>query len=144
MQRLRDLKEQGNAQYKRGDWAAAAAHYSAALEAAASPGGRPPGLLAVTCLSNRAQCLLQLGRHEEALADCQAAQAGWAGAPEQRGGAHAPPAALRTKVLYRRALAERALGRVEGARETLTLARAEGLLTPEGVRLAEELQALTM
>ncbi|KAG2482944.1 hypothetical protein HYH03_018169 [Edaphochlamys debaryana] len=108
-------KEEGNAAAKRGDWAAAAEAYGAALAA-------DPSLLAAA--NNRALAFLRLGRSEEAEADCCTVLA-------------AEPA--NAKALLRRAAARRALGRMEGAVEDL---RAVLALEPRNKEAAAELAAL--
>ena len=63
-------KDEGNAAFRRGDWAAAVEHYSRALEL-------DPGL--GTALNNRALCHIKLRQHAEAEADCSAVLARDAG-----------------------------------------------------------------
>lgn len=55
-------KEEGNAAFKRGDWANAVGHYTQAVEF-------DPHML--PALNNRAMALLKLERWQEALEDCQ-------------------------------------------------------------------------
>ncbi len=106
-------REAGNEAFRSGDWASAAVAYTNALTAC--PGD--PG-----SLSNRAAAFLKLGRHEQALADAQAA-------------ALAQPA--HAKSHFRAGLALHALGRHAEAGAALSKARD---LEPKNAQIRDALR----
>ncbi|GFR48092.1 hypothetical protein Agub_g9779, partial [Astrephomene gubernaculifera] len=108
-------KEAGNAAVRSGDWAAAVARYSAALQL-------QPDM--TSAANNRALALLRLGRHAEAEQDCGMVLFREPG---------------NVKALLRRAAARRALGRPEEAAEDL---RAVLSLEPHNKEAAAELAKL--
>jgi tetratricopeptide (TPR) repeat protein len=93
------LRLRGNASFKAGEWAQAAVEYTQSLAEEESGG--------VRC--NRAAAFLKLGRHEQALADAEAA-------------AQAQPGA--SKPLFRKGLALHALRRYAEAGAALSAAAA--------------------
>lgn len=104
----RVAREAGNAAVAAGDYAAAEAHYTAALQAHARSSWEAQGedVTWAALFCNRAQARLQLGRPAEAAADASSALA-------RLPSVDTPDAAarqLRVKALYRRAMAREALG----------------------------------
>lgn len=93
-----ELKAAGNDQFKRGEYAAAAASYTAALAALGNGGGPDGASHRRALLSNRAACYLALDRPGDAVSDCDAVLEGDGGhlkalwrraqAHEQLGGEH--------------------------------------------------------
>ena len=110
-------KEEGNVVFKRGDWEAAARHYSTAIEL------EPQW---VPALNNRAMTLLRLERWAQALADCETVLA-------------LQPANV--KALLRAAAAEKELGRRAEARARLEAALAAEPNNKEAQQRLAELTA---
>jgi hypothetical protein len=108
-------KEEGNAAFKKGDWAAAVAGYTRALE-------HEPGM--VVALNNRAMALLKLEKWAEAEADAAAVLA-----RQPRN----------VKALLRAATATRAQGKVDEARARLEAALSAEPANKEAQRLLGEL-----
>ena len=116
------LKDEGGRLFRAGDIAAADAQYSEAVEAV-PPGAMAwpePEALVLLCHSNRAMCLLKLGRPEEALQQCEAGLA--------------LPSAVRLQPVLAKLLARKAQAalecdppRADLAAETLLDARKRGL-----------------
>lgn len=100
------LREEGNAAFRGGDWAGAAVKYTASLEAVATAAAH----------SNRAAAFLKLGRHQQALRDCDAALA-------MDGG--------NAKARFRRGVALHALHRYQEAGVQLSAALAEDPGNPQ-------------
>ena len=138
LEALRDGRREGNALFKAGDFAAARAKYTAALDAAAaiaaketadgnenppeSPPSPPPGAALLLC--NRAACASALGDFAAALADADAAKA-------------LDPDYLKAEL--RRAHALRDLGRLDDAETAFASLRS---VLPGDAQVAEALNAV--
>ena len=138
LETLRDGRREGNALFKAGDFAAARAKYTAALDAAAaiaaketadgnenppeSPPSPPPGAALLLC--NRAACASALGDFAAALADADAAKA-------------LDPDYLKAEL--RRAHALRDLGRLDDAETAFASLRS---VLPGDAQVAEALNAV--
>ncbi|GAA95823.1 uncharacterized protein L969DRAFT_50656 [Mixia osmundae IAM 14324] len=97
-----EAKESGNAAFKSGHYAEAIGHYSRAIHADPRD---------ASFRSNRAFAYLKLEKYEDAQRDASAALA------------LDPTPSLRSKLLFRRAVARRQLGRFDEARQDLDAAR---------------------
>lgn len=127
------LKDEGGALFKAGDVAAADEKYSAALEALSAADMRWPDAdaHALLCHSNRAMCLLKVGRAEEALLQCEVGLA--------------LPSAVRNPNVLAKLLARKAQACIESdpprhddAADALTDARSRGLWAkPMAAKLAQ-------
>ena len=138
LETLRDGRREGNALFKAGNFAAARAKYTAALDAAAaiaaketaegnenppeSPPSPPPGAALLLC--NRAACASALGDFAAALADADAAKA-------------LDPDYLKAEL--RRAHALRDLGRLDDAETAFASLRS---VLPGDAQVAEALNAV--
>ena len=138
LEALRDGRREGNTLFKAGDFAAARAKYTAALDAAAaiaaketadgnenppeSPPSPPPGAALLLC--NRAACASALGDFAAALADADAAKA-------------LDPDYLKAEL--RRAHALRDLGRLDDAETAFASLRS---VLPGDAQVAEALNAV--